>query len=93
MREEATDVFVEADKNVLNLVAAWAEFMANVIHTGIADSEKIGSLGTAQMQSVNGLFRKFRQSCVRIGAARPLVIERIVRLGCSGFSAQWMRKS
>ena len=58
MSEKIAKIFVEADENVLNLTAARAEGMAHAVHRGVAYAEKIGPGATAQVQSVDGLFRK-----------------------------------
>jgi len=58
MSEKIAKIFVEADENVLNLAAARAEGVAHAVHRGVAYAEKIGPGAAAQVQSVDGFFRK-----------------------------------
>src|SRR5689334_24923936 len=93
MCEEIAEVFVQADKNVLNLAAARAESVADVIHRGITDGEKIGSGGLTEIHVVDRFLCEFGQSCVGIGAGGPLAVKRRVWLASARFSTQRMRKS
>src|SRR5213079_2400944 len=60
MGEKIGEIFVEADENVLNLAAARTEGVAHAVHGGVAYAEKIGPGAAAQVQSVDGFFRKLR---------------------------------
>jgi hypothetical protein len=75
MREEAAEVFVQPHKNVLDFAAAGAEFVADVINGRVADGEKIGSGGFAEIQGIDGFFGEFRQGGIGVGARRPLLVK------------------
>src|SRR5262252_9942147 len=92
MREEIAKVFVEADENVLNFAAARAESVADVIHGGITDSEKIGAPGFAKIHGVDGFLGEFGKSRVGVGTGGPLAVKRGVGLAVAVLSAQRMRK-
>src|SRR5258707_2952670 len=93
MREEAGEVFVQPDKNVLNLAAAGAEGVAHIVHRGIAYCKKIGACAIAKIQKVDGLLRQFGQGGIGIGAGGPLAVKRGVRFAWGTLSAQRMRES
>src|SRR5690348_9656069 len=93
MCEEIAEVFVEADENILNLAATRAESVADVIHGGIADGEKISSAGFAEAQGVDTFLGEFGQSRVGIGAGGPLAVEGGIGFAGSRFSTQRMRKA
>src|SRR5260370_8460181 len=93
MREKIAKILVQPHKDVLNLAAAGAEFVANVVHRRVADGEKISSHGSAKIQRVHGLLGKFGQSCIGVGAGGPLLVESAVRFTDAGFSTERVRKS
>ncbi len=86
VREQIAEILVQAHKNVLNLVAAWAKCVSNIIDRRVADGEKIGSGGFTKIQRVDGFHGKFRQGRVGVGAGGPLFVEGTVRFVAAGFS-------
>ena len=76
MREEIAYVFVEPNKNVLNLAAARAESVAHIIQRGITHREEIGPAGFAKMQSVDCFVREFGESGIGVRAGGPLAVKR-----------------
>src|SRR5690348_17991599 len=93
MREEIAEVFVQPYENVLNLATARTESVANIVHSGITDGEKIGSAGLAEVHGVGGFLGESSESRVSIGTGGPLAVEGGVRFAGARLSAQWVRKS
>src|SRR5437762_945043 len=92
MREQIAEILVQAHKNVLNLAAARAKCMSNIIDRRVADGEKVGSRGFTEIQCVNSFFGKFRQGRVSVRTAGPLIVKVRVWFGDTCLSAQRMRE-